>query len=763
MRYYPRTGSRLTADRVSLPAPQQHDCANASVMPCCGKSSFSSDATTMMKPDTAPVQPGSMLTHLERIEADSAQLDALVQLFNCLRPKRASDDATPNVRMLCQLLKGNPRHAWQLRQNIVQILAQRRHTSLYTDIGVHSSDGFFTELMRRATYCILPPALDDLYLSDAVDQLLAENDDYVWISSVPIADWLALYDVLAQAHCPQSAQTADQPGLQATIATGNAANVALPGLLESIRILSYRICAIGLEPKLIRIHTDIEKFESPFLMQNIEVNAWLQAYMPLPTGIGGLPEPADSSPANNAPSSTNNTADARHLLVMLDQCTTVVAKIRKNALSQGTSISLTYLLVALNQSIDRLQKLLFLVDPVSTASGAVENAREERRQASVALGLELIEAHNKKYALRELFANNVNLLARNVTENASRTGEHYIAENRSDYWRMLKSASGAGAVISVMAMLKILASYVRAAPLAEAFLYSMNYSFGFMLIHVLHFTVATKQPAMTAATIAAALHSKDGRNIDIESMTEMIVKVLRTQFVAVLGNIVVAMPLAWVVAISYAALTGHALVSPQKALHLLHDIDPFNTLALWYAAIAGVCLFVAGLISGYYDNNALYTRMAQRVMQLRLAGRILGQPRLKRLGLYLENNLGSLMGNFWFGVLLGCMGTLGSMLGLALDIRHITFSAANFATASVGLSYHLSGQQIVNGLAGVLLIGSTNLLVSFSLALWVALRSRQARFNQAGALIKSLGRRFIKGPRDFFVAPADIIPDRQPE
>lgn len=734
-------------------------------MVCIGLTFFSSDATTMIKPATAPAQPASMLTRLERIEPDSSQPGALAQLFDCLRPQRAHHDAAINVRMLCQLLKGNPQHAWQLQQHIVHILATRRHTSLYADIGIHSSDGFFTELMRRATYCVLPPALDDLYLSDAVDQLLTENDDYVWISKVPVADWLALYDVLAQARCPQAEHAAQPAG----VAAGDAASFILTGLLESIRILSYRICAIGLEPKLIRIHTDIEKYESPFLMQNIEVITWLQAHLPLPDGIGGVPEAAAGDQAHVA-RGAGSAPDARHLLVMLDQCTAVVAKIRKNALHQGTSIALTYLLVSLTQSIDRLQKLLFLVDPgtmanmTSTAkTGSSEQVQDARRHACVALALELIEAHNKKYALRELLANNVNLLARNVTENASRTGEHYIAETRSDYLAMLKSSSGAGAIISVMAMLKILASYLRAAPLAEAFLYSMNYSFGFMLIHVLHFTVATKQPAMTAATIAAGLHSKDGRNIDIESMTELIVKVLRTQFVAVLGNIVVAMPLAWLVAVSYAALAGQPLVSPEKALHLLHDIDPFNTLALWYAAIAGVCLFVAGLISGYYDNSALYTRMAQRVAQLRLAGRVLGQARLKRLGLYLENNLGSLMGNFWFGVLLGCIGTMGNLLGLALDIRHITFSAANFATASVGLGYQLSGQQIVNGLAGVILIGSMNLLVSFSLALWVALRSRQAHFNQRGALLKSLGRRFIKGPRDFFIAPADQPKPDQPE
>ena len=100
---------------------------------------------------------------------------------------------------------------------------------------------------------------------------------------------------------------------------------------------------------------------------------------------------------------------------------------------------------------------------------------------------------------------NIDLLARNVTENASRTGEHYIAEARSDLRGMFASSAGAGVIIGFMALIKILLSYLQRAPLIEALLFSMNYSLGFMLIHVLHFTIATKQPAMTAARIAAGL------------------------------------------------------------------------------------------------------------------------------------------------------------------------------------------------------------------------------------------------------------------
>jgi site-specific recombinase len=367
-----------------------------------------------------------------------------------------------------------------------------------------------------------------------------------------------------------------------------------------------------------------------------------------------------------------------------------------------------------------------------------------------------VQAHNNKYTVRELFVDNIDLLAKNVTENASRTGEHYIADTRGELGRMFLSSAGAGVIVGFMALIKILMSSLRTAPLVEAFLFSLNYSFGFVLIHMLRFTVATKQPAMTASRIASALSSKDGRTIDLDSMAELLSKVFRTQCIAVLGNLATVLPVAYLIAVAWPMMTGNHLVTPQKAAHLLHDIDPFHSLALFYAAVAGVCLFVAGLISGYYDNKALYTQMAQRVSQLRGLRRLLGAERLSRLALYLENNLGGLMGNLIFGILLGTIGTLGDGLGLPLDIRHVTFSAANFATSIVGLDYHVSWQLAATSIAGFLAIGSVNLLVSFSLALWVALRARQVRFKQGFSLIKTMGRRFLGAPIDFFIGPKNF-------
>ncbi|MBY0444832.1 MAG: site-specific recombinase, partial [Burkholderiales bacterium] len=54
-----------------------------------------------------------------------------------------------------------------------------------------------------------------------------------------------------------------------------------------------------------------------------------------------------------------------------------------------------------------------------------------------------------------------------------------------------------------------------------------------------------------------------------------------------------------------------------------------------------------------------------------------------------------------------------------------------------------------------MIIGMTNLVISFALALWVALRSRKLSFGQTRPLLGQLMRRFFKRPADFFIPSKD--------
>ena len=355
--------------------------------------------------------------------------------------------------------------------------------------------------------------------------------------------------------------------------------------------------------------------------------------------------------------------------------------------------------------------------------------------------------------MREPFSRLTGLLALRVTENARRTGEHYIAIDRTEHAQMWRSAAGGGFIVAFMALVKLLLGKFVFAPLVHVVMYSLNYSLGFVLIHVLHFTLATKQPAMTAATIAESIDKSEGKARDLHRLADLVVATLRSQFAAIVGNIVVTLPTAMVIALTYHWITGQPAMDLAKAQHTLHDLSPIASLAIPHAALTGVLLFLAGLLSGFFDNKAAYDRIPERIAHLGWLRRLIGPQRTDRLADYIGRNLGSLAGNFLLGIMLASLAPLGEFLGLPLDVRHVTLSSANFALALTSLDFHISLLTLAETLAGIALVGFTNLAVSFALALWVALKARGADITASQGLAALLLERLRTEPARFFVPP----------
>lgn len=654
---------------------------------------------------------------LQRLVAtpDETAIDPLRDLVNCLRPHRPHQVAQSiaNLQAFCYLLEQHPDYRAALRRYLLALLASRRQVELYADSGLLSNDGLFTGLYQRLSCRILPPTVRPEYLKDVFGLAFHDPGDYRWLELVPDA---VLADLGRALHFEEDHDRARVDRIRLA-------------LLEAVQVVSYRISAIGLEPELVRNHADLERFESPFLMQNLEVQGFITRYQQALHDETASPE------------------DDRQILVLLGQCESVIGKIRKHAARHGVSISLTYLLQRLRQHLGRLKTLLALLDP---SHGA------ERGQALLSFVRELVRAENRKYSLRDLFATSTDQIALRITENASQAGEHYIASTRAEHRRMLRSGMGAGLVIGPMALLKILLVKGHLPPVTEALGFCLNYGLGFMLVHILHFTIATKQPAMTAQTIAASIHQNEGGKYVLDDLAELCVKVCRTQLAAIFGNLIVVMPTAYAIAVAWYRLRGGHLVSTDKAWHLLGDAHPWASLAIPHAAIAGVCLFLAGLIAGYYDNRAVYDDISGRLRQLGWLRRLLGPARLDRFAGYVEGNLGALAGNFYFGIMLGAAGALGALVGLPIGIRHITFSGAYLSFALVGLDHQVPWQTLVTSLAGVFAIGLTNLVVSFTLALLVALRARRVSFTQSRLLLGKLLALFFSHPLRFFFTPPVI-------
>jgi hypothetical protein len=257
---------------------------------------------------------------------------------------------------------------------------------------------------------------------------------------------------------------------------------------------------------------------------------------------------------------------------------------------------------------------------------------------------------------------------------------------------------------------------------------------------------------MTAAAIASTISDSSGKKShQLTKLSELVVDILRTQFVAIMGNVMLAIPVALIISFAWLQYTGTPMIDSEKAGHLLHDLDPFHSLALPHAAIAGVYLFLSGLIAGYYDNLAVYNNIGARIQRHKLLMYILPKSWLQRLGGFIEANLGAIMGNFLFGVFLGSTATIGFIFGLPIDIRHIAFASANLAHGLFNISADdISWSVILVSILGVALIGIVNLMVSFSLALFVALRSKEVRFFEWSRLTKLVFGHIISHPSDFF-------------
>jgi len=643
----------------------------------------------------------------------SSALDALIGVVDVIRPSRVDDiDAARTAhRCLREILRSEPRYRNAVRRALLALLEQTRHEGLFADSGLLPGTGFFSELRRKLVHHLLPEPPDQRQLRDALAAVFHHPEDHVWLAAIPPDDSRDLWHAIGS-----------EPDIDRTLRTTLA-----PGLMRALLIVSQRIAVMGLEPVLRRAYPGLDDGESPFLAQSAELHRWID----------------DRHRALESDTPPDAAAVA-HLLVLLDQCSEVVRRASAAASMRGTSLELSYLLIRLGEHLARMERLLALAK-----AGLVAGGDGQLLDAWTAFMRQAIRGEARRNSVRLHMRRLTRMLALRVTQNAGRTGEHYITTDRAGYIGMFASAAGAGVIIPVMALIKIGIGGLGLAPLPAAIALSLNYGLGFMLIHILGGTIATKQPAMTASAIAMAISESGGRLRDVDRLAGLVVDVLRSQFAAIMGNVMVALPLALIIGLGLNALLGHAFVGQGKVDHLLGDLDPLGSLALVHAAIAGCWLFMSGLVSGYVDNAGAYHRIAARFEHARWSRRLLGEQRAARVAQYLDHHIGSLTGNFLFGFMLGCTGLVGLLLGLDIDIRHIAFSSANVGYA-IAAAPATPVSFILLVAAGVALIGLVNLSVSFCLAMWVAMRSHDITFRHTGPLFAALWRRVRGQPSRLF-------------
>ena len=408
---------------------------------------------------------------------------------------------------------------------------------------------------------------------------------------------------------------------------------------------------------------------------------------------------------------------------LIARCRADIAHVYASLENTGVSVDLVYKLEILSAALVRSERVLGLLRPTADVNDLRDFLPEA---AAAALRGQSIRAH-----LRQHFY----LLSRSVAERNGVSGEHYVArspaERRSLYW----SACGGGAVVVLMTILKTYFVKIDLAPLFRATGIWIIYSGAFIAMQAMHLTLATKVPSFAANHLAKTLRrARDDGNT--EAARAEWIEILRSQGLALAGNVSAAAVLATLVGYLFRAIGHEALMSVPYAEHTLQGLHPLFSPLLFQGALVGILLWISSLIGGWFENWVVYRDLPMAITHDARLRTLVGDARAARMGEGLRTQATGLATNVSLGFLLAFIPVFGSFFGLNLDGKHVTLMTASSIFGGVTLGHDMPLKLWAPAAVGLLLTAVLNFGVSFFLALSVAARAQRLRrawvFGQLG-------------------------------
>lgn len=640
-------------------------------------------------------------------------IDILVQLVNGIRPNHPKKITRLTILPLIEFFTNNEIERVNFAAYLHTVLENKNFDTILTDAGILQDIDFFYEIKKRIFAKILPYQAPKDTLQYVLNQIFYLDSDPIWINKIPKAELETLFD-LFQFH---------------TIYESVSKNTPLYEVMQAINRLSQRTSGKALETEVIKMVPEYSGLESPFAAFEKELFSIENSIRTKETEFH----------------TTTSNINYRQLLLLHKQCNDFVEKAFQNTSKYGISLRVNQNLLCIKQQLYRIGVLIPLL---------VVDKPEEKKSKSIELAIKLIKYNCLKTNVRKLFAESTQLLSYEITQHTAKTGEHYITESKTEYFKMLYAALGGGLIVGMLCIIKLLLSKVETSDFGHAFYYSMNYAFGFITIYLLGFTLATKQPAMTAAALISALEDglkkqANGRVDKHNSFAILFARLFRSQFIAFVGNVLMAFPIAlfgiWLI-----DLVFDYNIAETKWEKLITDLSPIHSMAIFHAAIAGFFLFLSGIISGSIANRDKHFDVYYRIKEHPLLKLNFGKVKAEKISKWYERYWAGIISNFWFGVFLGSTASVGLFLGLNLDIRHITFASGNLALAIYGADYVVDNAMLFWGIFGIGIIGFVNFVVSFSLSLGLAFRSRNIPLAELRPIITSIKQHFFRKPMSFF-------------
>lgn len=629
-----------------------------------------------------------------------------------------------NFEVFLAYLKNNEEIKNNFRDYLFLLFSNKSFSKALTEANILSENAFFPELKKRISYKFLPPVEDENTISYIISKVLFNpKSDSDYIKNIKPEDGSEFFKLM------EIEKISTLPKVKKE-------------LLISANILALRSVGNALEAGITKMVPEYKNFDNPFVALQSELDSLICRFK-----------------KDKDLQIDSKDVDYKQIKIYLQQCLDFVDKAFKNASKFGISSKINQSLLKIRQQLKRIQDIIPIL-VVDTEEDVLTNSKN--------LVSNTLKYNSHRNNIRELIDDSTRLISHLITSHTAETGTHYIATSPKEYLKMFWKASGGGIIVGFLCIFKMMMSYSHGSEFSHAVLYSLNYAFGFIIIYLLGFTLATKQPAMTAATMAKVLHDESSSEKNYKEFANLVAKLSRTQFIAFVGNVLWSFPVA--LAIIYGMdwfLDKNFAVA--KADKLLKDLNPIESKAILHACIAGFFLFISGIISGNISNSSIFNQVPERISQSPFLNQVIGAKNSKKLSDFYTKHWAGIISNFWFGIFLGVIAPLGVFLGLDLDIRHITFSAGNFALALYGKGFDIDTYTFVISLVTIFLIGAFNFIVSFGLSMLLAFRSRKVNFGELTIIHKTILKYFIKNPLRFFIplkseldeASNDLIQDNK--
>ncbi|AZB28751.1 MULTISPECIES: recombinase [Chryseobacterium] len=611
-----------------------------------------------------------------------------------------------DFKNVLNFLKSNPNSVNHFRQYIYNIFEERPFNLSLTEANILSENAFFPELKKRILNKILPPVEHEKtvwYLIDNVS--FSPKKDLEYLHNIPEDEVNEFLSILGISDFIEKANVKSE-------------------LIFSMNILSWRVTGMALEVDVVRMAPEYRNFDNPFLALQNELEALAEDF-------------------KINPEIQLHSKDSRYkqIKIYAEQCQDFVNIAFKNSSKYGISGKINQSLLKIRQQTQRISEIVNLL---------IIDQPEDIVIKSKQLIFNILNYKSHKNNISDLINDSTRLISHLITNHTAETGSHYITSSRKQYMKMFYKASGGGIIVGALCVLKMLYGFMPGSDFFHAFLYSLNYAMGFVMIYLMGFTLATKQPAMTAATMTKVLSEQESTKNNYTEFADLVSKLFRSQFIAFVGNVLLSFPIALLIIYGLDVFFSQNL-AVEKSDKLLKDLDPFESKAILHACIAGFYLFISGIISGNIGNNSVFYQIPDRIAKNLPIRRMFGARFAKSLSKYYAKNWAGIISNFWFGVFLGATAPVGLFFGLDLDIRHITFAAGNFAIGLYGKDFTVDSSVFWISFITVFIIGFFNFLVSFSLSMFLAFRSRKMNFGEVREIYRAIFRYFLRNPLKFFI------------